>query len=85
MRNNTQQVLLVFYRKTPVPCHLLACNYTEFHDVQVDEGFDAICVHRDGVLGFVECELDLFHGFLSLAANDFAAELGRSLFFAGMC
>ena len=31
--------------------------------VQVDEGFDAICVHLDGVLGVVECELDRFSWF----------------------
>jgi hypothetical protein len=48
-------------QKTPVPFFiLLASDYAGFHDVQVDEGFDAICVHRDGVFGVVECELDLF-------------------------
>jgi len=53
------------YRKLQFHFILLASDYAEFHDVQVDEGFDAICVHRDGVFGVVECELDLFFSLVS--------------------
>jgi hypothetical protein len=30
------------------------------HEGRTELVFDAICVHRDGVFGVVECELDLF-------------------------